>query len=447
MKILFVQKRLLFPFDTGAKIRTLNVVRHLAKWNDVTFLCNTYRGEEDCLAPMQKLGVRLEAVPSRLVSRYGWGIYQQAVANIFSPTPFNVARNTDKPLKARVRKLVQAEAFDLLICDMLAIAKNVSGIDGPRRLLFQHNVEAEIFDRHVEMASNPIKRTYMKLQRRRMRRFEAKTGFEFDGIIAVSQRDREHFERKYGWNHVEAIDTAVDTEYFHPTDEPEQADRVLFVGSLDWMPNQDGVADFVHQTWPLIRNARPSARFQIVGRHPSAAVQHLACEPGVEVVGTVPDVRPYLQKAAVIVVPLRVGGGTRIKIFEALSMQKAVVSTSLGAEGLPVTSGEHLLLEDQTSEFARVVVDLLERPQRRSELGMEGRRLVVENFSAEPVARRFQEICEQVATPKEPFMAGFPICCLTSQRPENKGLKNGGCRPPAFEAQPSLSEIFKVIRP
>src|SRR5262249_25780924 len=195
------------------------------------------------------------------------------------------------------------------------------------------------------------------------------------------------FAREYGWHHVQAIDTAVDIEYFRPSQNAEKPDHVVFIGSMDWLPNQDGVAFFVQEGWPLIRRVRPQAVFPVVCPRPPWSVRRLERVPGVEVVGTVPDVRPYLAQAAVVVVPLLVGGGTRIKIFEALAMAKAVVSTTIGAEGLPVTSGEHLLLADGADAFADAVLQLLDDVKLRTRLGQTASRLVQAHYSTEVAAR------------------------------------------------------------
>ena len=167
----------------------------------------------------------------------------------------------------------------------------------------------------------------------------------------------------------------------------------MFVGSLDWLPNQDGVRYFVKRIWPDVRRQHPQAVFQIVGRNPTSSVVQLGKEPGVEVVGSVPDVRPYLSEAAVVVVPLLVGGGTRLKIYEALAMQKVVVSTPLGAEGLEVTPGQHLLLAEQPAEFAEAIHKLLTDVAFRNRLAEQAREFVVENYSAERVARQFEQVC------------------------------------------------------
>ena len=397
MKILFLQKRILYPVDAGWKIRTLNVLKYLAQWHDVTYLCNVQEADEPYLEEMGKLGVRLEMVPWREASRESFRFYVELAKNLFSKYPFTVAKDYDPALRRRAEALLRAEPFDLVICDFVQMARNAIGLPAKASLLFQHNVEAQIFQRHAASGSGWLRRQYMAHQWRKMRRFEAEAGRAFDAVIAVSDGDRDHFSREYGWRHASTIDTAVDTAYFHPNGTHESGDLVVFLGSLDWLPNEDGLAYFVERIWPLVRRDRPSTRFEIVGRRPSRRVQEMSSVPGVEVVGTVPDVRPYLARAAVVVVPLLVGGGTRIKIFEAMAMRKAVVSTTLGAEGLDVEPNRHLLLADEPEAFARAVCELLADPSRRGGLGADALRLVQERFGAERVARQFESICLRAA--------------------------------------------------
>lgn len=406
MKILFLQKRLLFPADSGGKIRTLNIVRHLAQWHEVTYLCNTQPG--DCVheETMRELGVRLETVPWKETPRESARFYGQLARNLLSRYPFNVAKDYDPRLRGRAAELLSQENYDLLICDFVQMARNAAGLAAPASLLFQHNVEAQIFERQAATDSSRLRRQFMGYQHRKMRRFEARAGRWFDAVVAVSRRDRKTFERQYGWRHVHTIDTGVDTQYFSPNGRSIHPQRVVFVGSLDWMPNQDGVAHFVNNIWPHVLRQHPQAHFQVVGRNPSESVKRLGGHNRVEVVGTVSDVRPFLQEAAVVVVPLRIGGGTRIKIFEAMAMRKAVVSTTLGAEGLPVEDEHHLLLADEPQEFARSVNTLISDTAKRDQLGAVARKTVEDNYSAEVVARQFESICQRTVEHRK-AMADF----------------------------------------
>lgn len=400
MKILFVHKQILFPRDTGGKIRVLNLMKHLPRWHDVTYVCNLRAGEEQYLAQMKELGLRMAAVPGEPARRGGPRFYAGVAANVLSPRPFSINRNYDPAVRARISELLSDERFDLLICDTAQMARHTIGLPAPATVLFQHNVEAQILRRHAEVSPGRLKRWYMAREWRKMVRFEGETGRRFDHVIAVSEPDRLLFQKEYGWPNVSAIDTAVDTDYFAPRPAAEVPERVAFVGSMDWLPNQDGVQWFVREVWPKVRTAHQGATFHIIGRNPPAAVQALAKEPGVEVLGAVPDVRPHLAEAAVVVVPLLVGGGTRLKIYEAMAMGRPVVSTAIGAEGLPLTPGELFLEADAPDHFAAAVGRLLADPGLRARIAGAADRFVRERYGSEPVARQFDAICREVVDRK-----------------------------------------------
>lgn len=394
MKILFVHKQVLIPHDTGGKIRALNVLRHLAETHKVTYLCNLRPGEEASVSAMEALGMNIVTTPAVESKRGSLRFYFDLFANLVSPRPFLIDRNFDPKMKARAQELHEREHFDLVVADCVQMALHVEDLEGTTKALFQHNVEAQILKRHSEKHSGPLAR-YQGLQWKKMVKFEGECGKHFDVVIAISEPDKAIFEQDYGWNHVTAIDTAVDVEFFRPDAVPgtEQEDRVVFVGSMDWMPNQEGVGYFTREVWPKIRARRPNAVLQVVGRNPPAQILGLDGTDGIEVKGKVPDTRPYLTEAAVSIVPILVGGGTRLKIFEAMAMRKAVVSTTIGAEGLPLTHGENVILADDSESFASAVVGLLEDPERRRSLASASYELVTTKFTAAMVARQFEEIC------------------------------------------------------
>ena len=395
MKILFLQKRPLFPADMGGKIRTLNVLRYLAAWHEVTYLCNVQAGEEPGVQEMRDIGLRVETVPWVETPRSTLKFYGELAANLFSPNPYNVDKDYDPQLRRRAEELLAGDKYDLVVCDFVQMARNAIGLPAAAKVLFEHNVEAQIFERHAQQDDGWLRRKYMGLQWRKMRRFEGEAGQQFDAVVAVSHQDKETYIRDYNWDHVQVIDTAVDLDFFQPDPTAEQPQRIVFVGSMDWLPNQDGVRHFVEQVWPLIRERCPETEFRVVGRNPTPMVEQLGRAPGVEIMGTVPDIRPFLAESALAVVPLLVGGGTRLKIFEAMAMQKAVVSTPLGAEGLEVTSGDDVQLANAGPDFANAVVELLLDADKRHKMAAAARQLVEENYSAETVARQFEAICRQ----------------------------------------------------
>jgi glycosyltransferase involved in cell wall biosynthesis len=259
-----------------------------------------------------------------------------------------------------------ARHADLVVCDFLAPSVNVPTSLPARVVLFQHNVEAMIWQRHVSVPQHPLRRAYITEQWRRMLCFERAECRRFASVVAVSDVDAEVFRCEYGVASVTTVATGVDLEYFSTRGSLGRDPReIVFVGSMDWMPNEDGIRWFLGDVLPLLRASLPDARLTIVGRSPSIALrQHAAAVGGVEVTGTVPDVRPYLARAAASVVPLRVGGGTRLKIYEAMAMGTPVVSTTIGAEGLPLEPGRNIAIADEPQTLARALAEMLTDPAR-----------------------------------------------------------------------------------
>ncbi|MCO8122503.1 glycosyltransferase [Stieleria sp. TO1_6] len=419
MKILFLQKRLLFPPNTGGKIRTLNVVRHLAEWHDLTYVCNLLPEEQRFLPEMRSLGVELKTVGWTEASRRSFQFLWFALRNLlFSPLPLNVQKDQDSRLRSLVQDEVESGQYDLLICDFVQTAGNCIGLKIPK-LLFQHNVEAEIFERLADRGG-PLWRLYLSMQAGRMRQFEGAAGKDFNGVVAVSERDKMRFETEYSWRHVRLIDTAVDTNYFQPPPDASPRAGVVFVGSMDWPPNVDGVLSFISGSWQRIRADRPDVSLTIVGRNPPASLLHHQGRDGIRITGTVDDIRPYLSASAVAVVPLHSGGGTRLKIFESMAMGCPVVSTELGAEGLPLQDGEHLLIRDGDQPFADAVLNVLADPDCARRLARSALALVQTKYSSMAVARQFEQHCREA------------IADSTLNQPGNR-VESGSLDPTATE--------------
>lgn len=229
-----------------------------------------------------------------------------------------------------------------------------------------------------------------------MRNFEKNASARFGGVVGVSDEDCRIMREEYGLTNVlGSVPTGVDIEYFRPDGRAPEQGYILFLGSMDWMPNIDAVQYFVNSIYPIIKGKYPSAKFVIVGRNPVKSVNELADnDKSIFVTGTVDDVRPYLKKASVMVVPLRAGGGTRIKIYEAMAAGVPVVSTSVGAEGLAVENNKHILIGDSPDDFADKTIRILNN--ELPEISSNARRLVEENFSWEKVTELFEEYCKTI---------------------------------------------------
>jgi glycosyltransferase involved in cell wall biosynthesis len=297
-------------------------------------------------------------------------------------------------MRAFLQDLIRQERFDCAVVDHLAPTSYFP--DLPHAIFFQHNVETVIWRRHVEHAADPLRRAYFKLQADRMYRYERRVSRASGHIVAVSQTDADEMRRLFDVARVTEIPTGVNIEYFHPPTPPPAATAdLVFVGSMDWLPNVDGVLHFVREILPLIRQARPETTLTIVGRTPPPKIAQLAtADPRIQVTGTVPDIRPYLWSSAVAIVPLRIGGGTRLKIYEAMAAQIPVVSTTIGAEGLSVNPPQDIRLADTPAHFAAQCLELLTTPELRIRLAQAAAAMVASHFSWEQVARAFEKVMQ-----------------------------------------------------
>jgi len=227
-----------------------------------------------------------------------------------------------------------------------------------------------------------------------MHRFERQAVGQFDACITVSENDRERLLELVPGTSVFVVPNGVDLDYFSPRPEIPKSKNLAFIGSMDYPANIDAVRWFTDQILPEIKNHAADLHFFIIGKNPPPDIQALNDDPQVTVTGFVEDVRPYLAESQVFVVPLRYGGGTRLKILDAWAMGKAVVSTSIGAEGLNATHNHNILLSDNPEPFARYILDLLTYPNKRKEIENNGRKSVKENYSWKHISEKLEEVYE-----------------------------------------------------
>ena len=396
MKILWLNAGLLLPLDKGGKLRTWHLMRHLALRHEISYLSFAEPGQTEAdRTGMREVAAHLVTIPRTDRAKGTAGFYLDAGRYLADGVPYGVAKYRSAAYRATLEQLLSTGAFDAIVCDFLPPVVNLPQHLPCPAILFTHNVEAEIWRRHAENASNPLSRFLMTQQWRRMLRFEQDALARFDLVLAVSDADRQTFNRLYAGalkTPAHVVQTGVDTTYFAPmTDRPERRAHLVFTGSMDWLPNEDGMLYFVRDILPRIRQVEPEATLSVIGRAPTPAVRRLASEAGIEVTGRVDDVRPHIADGAVYVVPLRIGGGTRLKIFEAMAMGKAVVSTTVGAEGLPVTTGQNVVIADEPARFAQAVVHLIRDAESRRRIASEARRLVVDRYDWSAVAGDFED--------------------------------------------------------
>ena len=416
MNVLWLNAGLLLPLDKGGKLRTWHLMRQLARRHHISYLSFADPAATAAdLDGMREVCRSLDIVPRNDPRKGTWRFRLDAARYIPQRVPYAIAKYRSAAYRQRVSDSLRQRRFDVIVCDFLVPLVNLPGGLPCPTVLFTHNVEAEIWRRHAETAVRPVARALLRQQWRRMARFEGRALARCDLVLAVSQADVATFSRLYpgaARRAMHVVQTGVDTDYFSPSTAPTRAAHLVFTGSMDWLPNEDGMRYFVDDILPRIRALEPSVTLSIVGRDPTPAVRQLAAAAGIEVTGRVEDVRPYIAQSEVYVVPLRIGGGTRLKIFEAMAMGRAVVSTTIGAEGLPVTPGRDIVIADDPDAFARAVVDLIRNPDDRRRIEADARQLVVDRYDWSAVAFDLERALTDVAgTP-----AGVDLPPLVTRR-------------------------------
>ena len=396
MRILWVKVGGLWPLNMGGRLRSFHTIAALARRHRVTVLTTHGPADDPAgLAGNLEGCERVTSIPYA-IPKVGSARFAAALARSWlSPYPVDLWKCRVPELRRQVHQALAA-GVDVCVADFLAAGPNVVWDAPTPTILFEHNVEHMIWKRLHAVERRAWRRALLNVEWQRMRRYEARACGLARRTIAVSEADRALLAAGAPGADIQAIPTGVDTTYFHSNGTAGASTQLVFTGSMDWYPNEDAILHFMETTLPEIRRRVPGVSLAVVGRNPSGRMKAAGAAAGVEVTGTVPDVRPHVAQAAVFVVPLRIGGGTRLKIFEALAMGKAVVSTTVGAEGLPLVPGEHFLQADGPAEFARAVVSLLQDPERRRSLGDAGRRLVESRYSWERIGREFERHCEEV---------------------------------------------------
>ena len=395
MKIHWVKAGKILPVDTGGKIRSFNILRHLAREHEIVFL-SYYGGPQDAAYETAIRQLLPGAQPIHLAGPEG-GFAQSLdyLLRLPSSAPYAVRKFSHRKVHEAVAQCLKG-SLDVAVCDFLSASLNFPRNSLIPVVLFQHNVETMLWRRMADKEKSPLRKLSYAIEARKMARYETRSLQRFQHVIAVSENDRDTMLRLSPGCPITVVPTGVDTEQYKVVPSVLGIPPlVVFTGSMDWEPNIDAMEYFCKEIWPAVLANFPDARFQIVGRNPNARVQRLA-SASVEVTGTVASVIDYLRAATVVIVPLRIGGGTRLKIFEAMAMAKAMVSTSIGAEGLDVTDGRDLLIADNAQLFADSILRLLRDPKLRQSLEQAAAALAA-RYDWSQIARRFSNVLSEAA--------------------------------------------------
>ena len=382
MKILWVKAGGLVPLDTGGKIRSYNLLKELARQYEVSLFLFYAAHPDDSHGELERIFTRVVCHPLNLPEPRSFADLLLYARSLSMRLPYSIAKYGRPEVARALRELLAQQAYDVLVCDFLVPAVVLPWDWKGPKILFTHNVETTIWKRHFQVTNNPLWKLVAWREYRTMKRTERRYLQLADYVLTVSETDRDFFSQWVVRDKITVIPTGVDVEYFQPLPSKETPDSLVFTGSMDWMPNEDAIFYFAEAILPLVRKARPEAVLRVVGRRPSERLRSLAAAtPGIEVTGAVDDIRPHVAESQVYVVPLRIGGGTRLKIFEAMAMGKAVVSTTVGMEGLPAAHGKNALLADTPEDFAAAAVRLIEDRPVREQMGRAAREWVEKNYS------------------------------------------------------------------
>lgn len=392
--VLFLTARPPWPLDTGAKIRAYHILEGMSRDHQVTLL-TLYgdRQDETALAALSRLPIKVKAVYApKIDAKLG---VVALLKNLLSPLPISVQKYQDGNFLQALHELV-AQGFDAIHCEHLHVTPYLSktkticikGLDA-------HNVESQIAQRMWQQEKSLLRKALLWWNFRKMQAFETQTVRKMDYVFAVSELDRSVLAAMNpAPMRVVTVENGVDTTYFSPAP-PSDERSLVFVGSIDWEPNADAIRYFVASIYPLIKRAIPEIRLTVVGRRPPEDIIAMAKQDAsMTVTGTVDDVRPYVRKAGLVVVPIRFGGGTRLKVLEAFAMGKAVVSTSLGSEGIAYIDGENILIADSSADFAAMVVRGLNDDALRRKVGAAALTLAQTNYSWQTIQKKIRMTAE-----------------------------------------------------
>jgi glycosyltransferase involved in cell wall biosynthesis len=394
----------------------------LAPRHRITYIARAQNGADEirqASAFLRDHGIEPILVDDPLPKKRGAGFYARLACNLLSPLPYSAASHRSRRMTAAVRAYAARHVVDLWQVEwtpyvaMLppsplparsasdglqhpSLALRAGKRGGGRRLLIAHNVDSLIWQRYYETERHPLKRFYIRQQWRKFERFERREFAAVDRVIAVSHEDAALMRQQFGIERAEVVENGVDGAYFANVQGGGKANVILFLGSLDWRPNLDAVRLLLDDIFPAVRRSEPAARLCIVGRNaPSWLSERVGRTEQAELHANVADVRPYLADSGVLAVPLRIGGGSRLKILEALASGLPVVSTRIGAEGLELRPDHDLAVVEGTEDMAAALVDVIRYPQRYRAMARQGREVVRQRYDWDALARKLEQVWER----------------------------------------------------
>src|SRR3990170_426024 len=398
MNILWLSHIVPYPPKGGSLQRSYILLKEVAMRNSVFLVAFNQKALLPTKAAVEKSREKLKDhcrvvevfdIPCER-SRLSW--YWLLIKNLFSSLPYSVKRLQSIQVEEAVKKIISTHPIDVVYFDTIDLAQYASCIGDLRSLMNHHNVESSLLLRRAKATRNPMEKLYIYIQVMKLRSYESANLIHFHVNLAVSEVDKSELKSIAPEARVEVIPNGVDTSYFRRQSCSIRKNNLVFAGGMNWFPNRDAVLYFLKDIWPLISLTVPDISLTLIGRNPPKKAIEMSKMENIEVLGFVDDVRPYLAQAIACIVPIRVGGGTRLKILDDLACGRAVISTSVGCEGIDVTPGRNILIGDSPREFADQVIKVCTDAKLVMSLGMEGRKLVEEKYSWNLIGERLNAI-------------------------------------------------------
>jgi glycosyltransferase involved in cell wall biosynthesis len=403
MKLVWLSHFIPFPPRGGSRQRSFNLIRHISAKYETHVVALNMQGETQERAAEYAIEfkkycaqVKIWEPPFRWRGARWWG---QLVLSPFYRHPYGSRALWSPELGRRWESVLAKHPGALVHFDSIDLALYFPPAAGFRKVLNHHNCESAMAERRAQREANSLKKAYLWHQARKLRRLEEQLCHHFDVNLTVSELDTQTLRERNPQAHCQVVENGTDTEYFHPSEVEPEPNTLIFAGSLDWYPNISGIQFFARDVWPHVQSQRPAVRLYLAGRKPAPwVVQWAAREPQVKLVADPEDIRPWVAHAAVFICPIVDGGGTRVKILDAMAMGKPVISTTVGCEGLEVWNGENIVIADAPLDFGAKTLQMLRDKGLRDLIAAQGRALVERMYSWDVIGERLHRVYESVVS-------------------------------------------------
>ncbi len=398
MKILQLTNKVPYPPRDGGAIASLTLARELTKAGHqvIVLAMNTSKhfAEGDQVPSFQDSGLRVDVIP--VDTRIRW---QHALVNLFfSRLPYNAIRFISEDYRARLRILLAENNFDFIILDQIYTGLYLGTIrdcSNTPVVLRAHNIEHEIWARSAK-SSVGLKRFYLTILAKRIRRYELSLINCYDALVPITKRDADHFGKFGNTKPCHVLPAGMDLQEQKQDLLPATGVSVAHLGALDWLPNQDGIRWFIREVWPIVRNSIPEIEFHLAGRNAPERFGAQISAPGVIFHGEIEHAADFIKAHQIFIVPLFSGSGMRIKLLDYLSAGRATVTTTIGAEGIPITPGKQAFITDQPKDFANHIIALARNPERCTEIGINARKFILDNFDNQVLIKQFTDFLSTI---------------------------------------------------